>query len=182
MLAKAVAGSALEMISDTAPTIGLVESAIGVQAMDAIARTPGVARLAFGAIDLALDLGLARSADSALDPVRLQMVIACRSAGLPGPVAGVTTELMDADAVVEDTRRAMSLGFSAKLCIHPRQVPWVHQALRPDPEEILRAGRIIDADAAARGAAMAVDGEMIDAPLVEHARRVLAAGAEPHQG
>ena len=94
----------------------------------------------------------------------------------------MTTELMDADAVVEDTRRAMSLGFSAKLCIHPRQVPWVHQALRPDPEEIRRAGRIIEADAAARGAAVAVDGKMIDAPLVEHARRVLAAGAEPHQG
>jgi citrate lyase subunit beta/citryl-CoA lyase len=92
----------------------------------------------------------------------------------------------DEDAFRSDAELGRSLGFEGKLCIHPRQVEIANEVYTPTPEEIARALRVIaaadEAEADGRGA-FALDGRMIDAPLVQLQRRILErarrAGALP---
>jgi citrate lyase subunit beta/citryl-CoA lyase len=94
-----------------ATLLPLIETAAGVDRVREIARVPGVTRLAFGSIDLALDLGIAESGDgNELLLFRSQIVLASRLAGLDAPVDGVTTAIDDAVAIEADTRRAARLG------------------------------------------------------------------------
>ena len=87
----------------------------------------------------------------------------------------MTTAFDDIARIELEARRARSLGFGAKLCIHPRQVQTVNRAFSPSEAELAWAQRVVDAAAAAGGAAVAVDGKMVDAPVLARARRLLAA-------
>ena len=69
--------------------------------------------------------------------------------------------------------RAGAIGFGGKLCIHPRQVPEVNAAFRPTEQEIAWAQRVVAADAASPGAAVAVDGKMVDRPVLLKAQSIL---------
>jgi citrate lyase subunit beta / citryl-CoA lyase len=100
-------------------------------------------------------------------------VLASRLAGLPTPIDGVTAAIDDAALLAADVQRARRLGFGAKLCIHPRQVQAVHQGLAPAPAEVAWARRIVEAAGSAGGGAVAVDGTMVDAPVLERARTIL---------
>ena len=149
----------------------LIETAQGLWNALAIARAAGVTRLLFGSIDFQVDLGVA---DDELTHYRSQLVLISRLAELPAPVDGVTTAIDDAAALARDVARARALGFGGKLCIHPRQVGPVNAAFRPGADEIAWAQRVVAADAAAGGAAVAVDGRMVDRPVLLKARRILA--------
>lgn len=150
----------------------LVESAAGIDGLREIAHAPRVQRLVFGSIDLQADLGMRADEDELLF-FRSQLVLHSRLAGLLPPVDGVSTAIDDADLLVADTQRARRLGFGAKLCIHPRQVEAVHRAFRPSASELAWAQRVLDAAAAAGGAALALDGQMIDRPVLLRAQRML---------
>jgi citrate lyase subunit beta/citryl-CoA lyase len=150
----------------------LIETAAGLWNAPAIARTAGVRRLLFGAIDFQLDLGLA---DDDLVHYRSQLVLVSRVAGLPAPVDGVTTAIDDEAVLARDVERARRLGFGGKLCIHPKQVALVNAAFRPTADEVAWAQRVIAADTVAHGAAVAVDGKMVDRPVLLKAREILAA-------
>jgi len=172
MLPKAEAGMTLERVAGLKPTIALIESAAGVATVQEIAGVPGVQRLAFGTVDLALDLGT--SCDDVLLAIGTQLVVASRSNGIASPIDGVTVDFRDPAAVEEAMRSARKRGFSAKLCIHPAQLPPVRQAFRPTSQELDWARRVVDADRASGGAAVAVDGKMVDKPVVAKAYRTLA--------
>lgn len=150
----------------------LVESALGLWHAHALAGAPGVQRLVFGAIDFAADLGLVETRDSLLH-ARSQLVLASRVAGIAAPVDGVTTAIDDAALVQDDAQHARTLGFGAKLCIHPKQVGAVHAAFMPTPEQVAWAGRVQAAYHAAGGAAALVDGKMIDRPVLLLAEHIL---------
>jgi citrate lyase subunit beta/citryl-CoA lyase len=174
MLPKAEAGPATKRVAKLVPTVALVETARGVAIMTRLdGRNSGVRRLALGDIDLALDLGLG-SNGAILDPIRLQMVVASRVLHLAPPIAGVTVNTVDMEVVRDDAERARSGGFSGKLAIHPRQVAAILAGFRPGAGEIARAKTIVEADRAAGGSAVSLNGQMIDKPLVERARRLLA--------
>jgi citrate lyase subunit beta/citryl-CoA lyase len=66
------------------------------------------------------------------------------------------------------------LGFGGKLCIHPKQVPIVNACFIPSAEEQAWARRVLDAAAASQGSAVAVDGKMIDVPVIRKAEEILA--------
>jgi citrate lyase subunit beta/citryl-CoA lyase len=119
-----------------------------------------------------LDLGIAEEADT-LAHFRLQLTLASRLGKLAAPIDGVTTAIDDADLLTEDTRRAKRLGFGAKLCIHPKQVSVVNQAFAPSPEEVAWARRVLEAAQQAGGAAVAVDGKMVDTPVIGIAEQIL---------
>jgi len=177
MLPKAASAepvAALRSASGGKPVLALVESAAGMANLAGLAAAAGVARLVFGSIDFQLDLDIADD-DLALLAFRSQLVLASRLANLPAPVDGVTTAIDEAVRVETESRRARSLGFGAKLCIHPKQVAIVNAAFSPSADELAWAHRVVDAAAAAGGAAVAVDGRMVDAPVLAHARRLLAA-------
>jgi citrate lyase subunit beta/citryl-CoA lyase len=149
----------------------LVETAAGCDAMRTLATSPGVERLMFGSIDLAFDLGV--DGDEGLLAFRSQMVLASRLAGIRSPVDGVCTAIDDAEALRADAERARRLGFGAKLCIHPRQVDIVDRAFSPSAAERDWARRVLEAATNAGGAAVAVDGRMVDKPVVLRARAIL---------
>ena len=159
------------------PLLALIETVRGMNEVEALAGCEGVSRLVFGSIDFMLDADIPEDDGLSLLAFRSRLVLSSRVAGLPAPVDGITAVFDDLEAVAADARRARRLGFGAKLCIHPRQVAVVHNAFSPRAEETLWARRVIEAAAQAQGATVAVDGKMVDAPVLARAHRLLAAGS-----
>lgn len=156
----------------------LLETAAGFADLYEVARAPGVTRLVFGSIDLMFDLDVADDGEP-LHHFRSELVLHSRAAGLPAPVDGVCTAIGDAEALAVDTARGRRFGFGAKLLIHPNQVEGVHAALAPSAQEVAWARRVVEQAAAAQGAAIAVDGKMVDRPVLERALRIVAAAPGP---
>jgi len=151
------------------PIIAIVESVAGIGAVEEIARATGLAVLAFGNADLSAELGAANAWEPLLAH-RARLVLAARTAGVSA-FDGVTLELRDAQLVAADARRALEMGFDGKLAIHPAQVQPIVTTFAPSPDELERARKIV---AAVRdGGVAAVDGIMVDPPVVTAARRVL---------
>lgn len=175
MLPKAERAEDIEALRHAGATavLPLIESAAGIAALPAIAAAPGVQRLAFGSIDFQVDLGMRDALEDELLSFRSQIVLASRLAGLQAPVDGVSTAIDDADRLRDDVLRARRLGFGGKLCIHPRQVAGVNLHFAPSEAERAWAQRVLDAAAASGGAAVAVDGKMVDKPVILRARAIL---------
>jgi len=167
-----------------AVVLPIIESALGMSRVQTIAGGARVQRLAFGTLDFRADMGLA-SGDVNLDdgeeielaPYRASIALASRIAGLQAPIDGVTTRIDNAARVEADTRRAQRFGFGAKLCIHPRQVGWVHRALAPSEKQVDWARRVLAAVKNSGGSAVQVDGKMVDRPVILQAEAVLARAA-----
>jgi citrate lyase subunit beta/citryl-CoA lyase len=166
----------------------IVETAVGVQRVDRILQArslrpyPGpwrVKRVAFGAGDYANDVGLSPSLDEPeLDDARARLVLASRAAGMEGPIDSPWFHFKDLEAFNRSLVRSRRGGFQGRLCIHPDQVQTVNAAYLPSDEELARAQRIVAAfkEAEAKGsAAIQVDGQMIDYPIVYRAQAILEA-------
>lgn len=169
--------AALRAVLPGMPCHALMETAAGFADLRDVARAPGVTRLLFGSIDLMFDLDVADD-DAPLHHFRSELVLHARAAGLPAPVDGVCTAIGDADALAADTARARRFGFGAKLLIHPNQVEGVHAALAPAADQVAWARRVVEQAGAARGAAISVDGKMVDRPVLERAQRIVAAASD----
>jgi citrate lyase subunit beta/citryl-CoA lyase len=100
------------------------------------------------------------------------MVVASRCAGLPAPIASVTPAIDDEGQLRSDVAWERSLGFGAKLLIHPRQIAVVHDAMRPNDEQVAWARRVVAAARASQGAVQ-VDGRMVDHPVLAKAQAIL---------
>jgi citrate lyase subunit beta/citryl-CoA lyase len=155
------------------PVLPLVESALGFEQRLALAHARGVQCLVFGQIDFQADLGM-RCSEEELTSFRVALVLASRLAGIAPPIDGPTTAFDDEALLRADAWRARRLGFGGKLCIHPRQVAVVNECFAPSADEVAWARRVVDADAGAGGAAVAVDGKMVDRPVVLRAQSILA--------
>ena len=174
MLAKAETAADVEATSAAtgAPVVALIETARGLAAARLIAAA--CARIAFGSIDFAADLGTAHTR-AALASARSELVLASRLADRPAPIDGVTTSVKDPDLVRADAAHACELGFSGKLLIHPAQIAPAMDGFRPSDDDVAWAERILSA----RGAlgAAAVDGAMVDAPVFLRAEQILRRAA-----
>lgn len=177
MLPKAESPEAVARVASTGkPVLPLIETARGLLALAQLSRAPGVARLSFGALDLATELNLmtgTAGAGSMLDQCRYQLVVASGAAGLPPPLESVVPDIDDLAGVKSVARRAAEMGFTGMLCIHPRQLTAIHPAFTPDAATLEWASRIV-ANAQTDGSAFQLDGQMIDAPVIARARAVLA--------
>jgi citrate lyase subunit beta/citryl-CoA lyase len=159
-------------LSGATPIVALIETALGMHRVHEIASCRGVNRLAFGSIDLQLDLGM-DAHEEELESFRLQLVLASRVACLAAPVDGVTTAFNDAAPVLADSLRARRLGFGGKLCIHPAQVAIVNEGFLPSDAERRWAEQVVRAARDAGGGAVALSGGMLDKPVIEKALAVL---------
>ena len=180
MLPKAERGDDLARVASAAPgrrLLPLVETAAGLDRARELAAVPGVERLAFGTIDFQLDVSIDGDADELLY-FRSHLVLASRLGGCLPPVDGVSTAIDDLRLLESDTDHARRLGFGAKLCIHPRQVAIVNRAFTPSAEAREWARRVVDAAGRAEGSAVAVDGRMVDRPVLLRAQRILAQAGE----
>jgi citrate lyase beta subunit len=155
--------------------VALIETALGVCNAECIAAAEGTARLAFGNLDFSLDTDTERDSET-LCYARSRLVVASRAARIAAPLDGVSTELDDPGAIARDARSGRGLGFGGKLCIHSRQVAVVNTAYSYGADQIAWARRVVEASGASGGAAVRVDGQMIDKPRLSLARRIVAAG------
>ena len=166
------------MAPGTTGLVALIETAGAFFHMAAIARAhPRLVGLSVGAEDFALALGMLPEAEGLLYP-KQQMIIAARAAGiLPLGFIGTVAEFRDLDAFRATIRRSRRLGFAGASCIHPTQVGILNEEYRPSAEEVAHAQRVADAYQAALAGgigAIELDGKMVDVPVVERARQVLA--------
>jgi len=159
-------------VAPSVAVIPIVESARGYANAAGLGEVSQVQRLAFGSIDFQLDLNVDGEGEELLF-FRSGLVLASRLAGLQPPIDGVTVEIDDIEQLRHDTIRGKRLGFGAKLCIHPKQVPTVLECFRPTSEEVAWAKRVVAAAEAAKGGAVAVDGRMVDRPVILRAAEVL---------
>ncbi|HRQ57434.1 MAG TPA: CoA ester lyase [Azoarcus taiwanensis] len=180
VLPKAEAADVLARVAvrlaRAAVLLPLVETGFGVARAETLAAQPRVLRLMFGTIDFQLDLGIDGEGEE-LAFFRSKLVLASRLAGVQPPIDGVTTAIRDLDRLQADTQRARRMGFGGKLCIHPDQVATVNRAFAPSDEELAWAHRVVEAAGAADGAAVAVDGKMVDRPVLLRAQRMIAEAA-----
>jgi len=180
MLPKAEGAEAIERVHDAlkVPVLPLIESAAGYEALKVVAKARGVCRLFLGHIDFMADTGLVCGDDEVeVAPLRFAMAMATRAAGLASPVEGVTIQINDTERLHRDMKRGVRFGFGGKMCIHPSQVPVIHEALRPSEDELTWARKVLAADEASGGAAVQVDGRLVDLPVVLQARRTVARAA-----
>lgn len=159
-----------------ADVLALIEVADGVLEARDIAAVDATDALVFGAEDLAADLGATRTDDGTeVLYAREHVVLAASAAGIDA-IDTIHSDMDDVEGLREAARFAVQLGYDGKLAIHPGQVDPINDAFTPDDEEVEWAERVFEAkeaaDAEGRGV-FRVDGEMIDAPLIERARRIL---------
>ncbi|MBU8536641.1 HpcH/HpaI aldolase/citrate lyase family protein [Falsiroseomonas tokyonensis] len=163
-----------------APTrfLAIVETAEALPRLPDIARAdPRVVALGVGGEDLATEMEAVPSADSLYLPAMLAL-LAARGAGIvPMGSLGAFAAFDDPDAYRTALRRSRALGFGCAACIHPAQVPIINEIYGPSPEAVDRARRLIAcfAQAVAEGqGAVAFEGAMIDLPVVDRAKRLIA--------
>src|ERR1700681_2151212 len=151
--------------------IGLIESARGLSAVEAIAAaTPRLAGLMLGAAEMAADLGSA-TAWAPLAFARGRLIAACALAGVT-PIDAPFFDLRDEAALKQEVAAAVALGFAAKAAIHPTQIAAINAALTPSAEAVDKARAILAENAKGVGT---IDGQMIDEAIARKARRALAA-------
>ena len=159
--------------------LATIESARGlIQAPAIAASSPRLVGLMFGAEDFAMDLGMlnVRQGDAGdFLYARSALVVAAASGGLQA-IDRVYLDIRNPAGLKKDTQFARDLGFTGKALIHPGQIEVVESVFRPTDAEVEHARRVVEAFEAAEATgagAVAVDGQMVDLPVVERARRVL---------
>lgn len=161
----------------------LIETVGGLYSAREIAAAPRVVAMGLGGEDFADAMGMPEVRAQDILPYLREIQVAARGAGvLAMGYAGSIANFSDLEAYAADIADARAMGMDGGTCIHPAQVPILNAGFAPTEAEVAQARRIVDAyDAAlARGeGAIEVDGHMIDVPVANRARRVLArAGPE----
>lgn len=165
------------MVPGQTGLLPLIESPAALGRLDELAAAPRVIGLALGSEDFSLQLGAPPSPASLTLPCQLLALAAATHSlmaiGLPGSLA----EFRDLDAWRRHAEAARAVGMTGALCIHPAQVAVVNQAFAPDDEQLAWARAVLatwaESEKAGSGVA-ALDGRMIDKPVVERARALLA--------
>lgn len=154
---------------ESVPVIALVETPVGVRDVYRTAALKQVDRLAFGAIDLSVALGC-RVQAAPIEAARAAVVTASAAAGLVPPLDTPSIDLINADVMRAGADASVRDGFGGTLCIHPRQIGHVLEAFTPSAEVVAWAERVVALDEGVG----AIDGEMVDRPVLLRAERILS--------
>jgi len=162
--------------------LAILESPLGVlRAYDIATSSPRMLGLTFGAEDFCVGMGVERSREGIeLRYAREHIALCANAAGIMA-FDTVFSDTKDEEGLVAETRYIKQLGFSGKSAIHPKQIEPIHRVFTPTPEELEKARRIVEAfeKAKAEGSGtVAVDGKMVDIPVVLRAQKILARAGE----
>ncbi len=155
----------------------IIESALGIiNAYEIASAAENVVALTIGLEDYTADIGTQRTLDGKESFFARSMIVnAAKAAGIQA-IDTVFSDVSDMDGLRYSVLEAKSLGFEGKGCIHPRQIPVIHEAFAPDETEIEKAIRIVKAykEAESKGlSVVAVGNKMIDPPVVKRAIRTI---------
>ena len=157
------------------------ETPRSVENLQILAGEPRVRALTWGAEDLAAAIGAGENRNSRgqylglFASCRDRTLLAARSNGVQ-PIDSVFVQLDDESALCEECENSRKIGFTGKLTIHPSQIPIVNDTFTPNPNEVERAQRLIEAfDEARREGrnAFRFEGQMVDAPHLSQAEDLL---------
>jgi citrate lyase subunit beta/citryl-CoA lyase len=156
----------------------IVESALGCfNALEVARASPNVVALAIGLEDYTADLGVPRTPEGRESIWARQVVVNAARAADVTPIDTVFSDVSDMAGLRQAVLEARALGFEGKGCIHPRQVPVVHEAFAPTAVEIEKAKQIVltfeDAQRRNLGV-VAIGSKMVDLPVVKRAQRTVA--------
>ena len=154
----------------------IIETLKGLTNAREIAKHPRVVAMAWGGEDLTAELGIPKKKALILDHVRAEIVIASKSQGKMA-LDTVYSNIRDEEGLFEYARRARYMGFDGVGVLHPNQVEVVHRAFRPEEKDIEEAKKIVEAAEKAMRegkGVIALNGRMIDKPVLERARKILA--------
>ncbi len=156
----------------------IIESAKGVMNAYEIAKSSSlIASMAIGLEDYTADIGTTRtqSGNESLF-ARNMLVNACKAAGIQ-PIDSVYSDIDNTVGLIENVKQSKSLGFEGMGCIHPRQIPVIHEYFLPEHDEIERAKKIVmayeQAEKEGKGV-VALGSKMIDPPVVKRALKIIA--------
>ncbi|WP_430591364.1 HpcH/HpaI aldolase/citrate lyase family protein [Humidisolicoccus flavus] len=177
MVAKCEDPESLDALSEYS-VLALCETAKGIVAAERIAAHPSVIGLMWGAEDLVASLGgtSSRRADGEYrDVARVARARVLLAAGAAGKLAidAVHLDIPDTAGLEREARDAVASGFAATACIHPTQAAGIRAAYAPNREEVARARAILQA-ASTNPGVFAFEGQMIDEPVLRHARSLVA--------
>ncbi len=156
----------------------MIETALGVENVFEIAGScDRIDAITIGGQDLTADMGIMYSKDGiGVDYARRRIVMAAKAYKIDA-LDTVFVDLEDDAGLRQETEYAKRIGFTGKAVINPRQIEVIHDVFNPTGEEIQRAVRIVREYRRVRqqgGGVLAVDGKMVDAPVVARAEHILA--------
>lgn len=158
--------------------MAIIETAFGLlNARETAMSSKRLVALSLGGEDFTASMKTTRTAKGAeLYYARNAIALAARAAGIQA-IDTVYADINDEEGLIEDTLSIKNIGYDGKVAIHPRQVDRINGLFTPTDKEIDKAMRIFAAirEANARNSGViALDGKMIDAPVVARARRTMA--------
>ena len=157
--------------------IALIENAIGLHQVDAMAKASGLIAFSYGFLDLCNDLGVqvgTPAADIVANQIRYQLILTSKINQLSPPIDTVYPDFNDTEGLSARVQLWSQMGMSGMLCIHPKQVAVVQNALQPTDAEIEFARRVVEEYERSGQAVFKVDGEMVDAPVIQRCVQLLA--------
>ncbi|WP_367111594.1 CoA ester lyase [uncultured Psychrobacter sp.] len=178
ILAKAEQAADIEHVNREIglPVIALIESAVGLYNLDTMAKASGILAFSYGFLDLCNDLGVqvnTNAADIVANQIRYQLVVASKVHQLSAPIDTVYPDFNDSAGLTQRVQLWSQMGMSGMLCIHPKQVAIVQQALQPTLEELEFAKRVVEEYERSGQAVFKIDGNMVDAPVIARCRELL---------
>lgn len=155
----------------------MIETAMGVQnVFDIASKFDRVDAITIGGQDLTADMNIVYTPDGAgIDFARKRIVMAAKASHID-VIDTVFPDVNDEEGLRRETEYAKAIGFTGKAVINPRQIEIIHEVYTPTEEEIRKAYRIIKEfkiNSAAGVGVFAIDGKMIDAPVVARAEYIL---------
>jgi citrate lyase subunit beta/citryl-CoA lyase len=159
----------------------IIESALGVINSYEIAASENVVSLAIGLEDYTADLGTQRTNEGTETFFARSQVVNSARAARVQPIDSVFSDVSDMEALKQNVLRSKALGFDGMGCIHPRQIPVIHENYAPDEKEIDKAMKIVNAffEATEKGlGVVALGSKMIDPPVVKRAQRTIEQAVE----
>jgi citrate lyase subunit beta/citryl-CoA lyase len=156
----------------------ILESALGIENAFAIATvTPNIVALTVGLEDYTADLGVVKTSEGRESQyARTRLVNAAKAAGIQA-IDSVFSDVGNMEGLRQWGENSRALGFEGMGCIHPSQIPIIHEAFAPSQVEIEKALKIVNAfeEAQQRGlGVVSLGSKMIDPPVVERARKLVA--------
>ncbi|MDO4696180.1 MAG: CoA ester lyase [Neisseria sp.] len=158
------------------PVIAMIEDSRAWLGLADIAAAEGLSALTYGCLDLLAQVGADRESEAGrmlLDRLRADLVLHSAAKGLHPPVEGIYPELKNDEGYREYLQFGRDLGFRGTLCLHPRQVAVARDVQQGSDGRLLFAARVLAEYERAGGEVFALDGKMIDKPVIEEARRLL---------
>ena len=178
LLAKAEQVADIESVHQliNLPVIALIESAVGLYQVDNMVKAVGLAAFSYGFLDLCNDLHVqvgTPAADIVANQIRYQLILTSKVHQLSPPIDTVYPDFNDEIGLNARVQLWSQMGMSGMLCIHPKQVAVVQQALRPTDAALSFAQRVVEEYERSGQAVFEIDGQMVDAPVIARCRQLL---------